>query len=67
MQRSLKGMLIWAFIKQTALRDFPHVRAEFILAAQVTYKSALAMEGQVIPHQSSQIVVGWVDSLLIVG
>lgn len=25
MQMSLKGMLIWAFIKQTALPDFPRV------------------------------------------
>ena len=67
MQRSLKGMLIWAFIKRTALSDSPRVSAEFFLAAQVTHKSALAMEGQVISHPSSQIVVGWVDTLLIVG
>lgn len=41
------------------------VCADFILAVQVTYKSALAMKDQAIPHPSSQ-VVEWVGALLIV-
>lgn len=52
-------MLIWGFHKMDGppLLDFPHVCAEFVLAVQVTYTSALAMEDQVISHPSSRVVV----------
>lgn len=55
MKRSLKGKFILGFYEMNW--------NEFILAVQVTYKSALAME--VIPDP--QMVVGRVDSLLVVG
>lgn len=52
MQMGLNGILNGAFIERTAFPDFPCVCTEFILAVQVTYKSALAVE--VIPHPSSR-------------
>lgn len=62
MQRCLKGMLIGAFITTTKKK----VCAEFILAVQVTYKSALAMDDKITEQPSSQKSVGWVGTLLIV-